>query len=486
MAYQIDNFRGQFLTTVEDGTINNATDLKLVGKNYAGYGEIQNENFVHLLENFASGQAPGKPIQGQIWFDATDGAEKLKFYDGTSWRTAGGSTTSSTSPTGLVEGDFWWDATNQQLYAKGTDGFVLVGPQSTGSGNITQMRSIELNDNATPSRVHSVIAATVDDVVVYIVSADTFTISTADAIPGFDVVRQGLTLVDTTNATGGVTSSAMRYHGTATNSDKLGGVPASEYLTSLNAAFTQNVEFADPGLTIGDDNDLVIDVDGAEVRINQNTGDKICFYVNNSGTLEKVACIHPDSIQPATATKTLGASNNPWDVVYADTFDGNATSATGLKLTGNIYYPDFTDVPNTVALRDANGDIEARRFIGIATSAQYADLAEKYTTEEEHPVGTVMAVGGDAETRPAKVSDFVVGVVSEKPAYLMNADADGQALALKGRVPVRVTGPISKGMAVYAWQDGIASTIASNGLVGVALESSEDTGEKLIECVLKV
>ena len=68
----------------------------------------------------------------------------------------------------------------------------------------------------------------------------------------------------------------------------------------------------------------------------------------------------------------------------------------------------------------------------------------------------------------------------------MNSEAAGQAVGLKGRVPVRVKGPVSKGQAVYAWQDGIATTIASTGLVGIALESSSDDEEKLIECVLKV
>ena len=68
----------------------------------------------------------------------------------------------------------------------------------------------------------------------------------------------------------------------------------------------------------------------------------------------------------------------------------------------------------------------------------------------------------------------------------MNSMSPGQAVGLKGRLPVRVKGPVSKGQAVYAWQDGVASTIASNGLVGVALESSTTDIEQLIECVLKV
>ena len=113
-------------------------------------------------------------------------------------------------------------------------------------------------------------------------------------------------------------------------------------------------------------------------------------------------------------------------------------------------------------------------------------FAENYETNEHLPIGTVVAVGGDKEVRPAKVSDLAIGVISEEPAYLMNSMSPGQAVGLKGRLPVRVKGPISKGQPVYAWQDGVASTIASNGLVGVALESSTSDSEQLIECVLKV
>ena len=79
-----------------------------------------------------------------------------------------------------------------------------------------------------------------------------------------------------------------------------------------------------------------------------------------------------------------------------------------------------------------------------------------------------------------------IGVISEKPAYLMNSDSEGQAIGLKGRVPVRVKGIIKKGDAVYAWEDGICSTVATSALVGIALESNDTEDENLIECVLKV
>ena len=77
MAYQIDRFNRTPLVTVQDGTLDETTDIKFVGKNYAGYGEIQNENMLFLLENFSGSSQPPKPVSGQIWHDSTNGKIKL-------------------------------------------------------------------------------------------------------------------------------------------------------------------------------------------------------------------------------------------------------------------------------------------------------------------------------------------------------------------------------------------------------------------------
>ena len=68
--------------TVQDGVVNAQTDLSLIGKGYAGYGELIAENFLHLLENFSNSTAPSKPISGQLWWDSTNA--RLKVYNGTS------------------------------------------------------------------------------------------------------------------------------------------------------------------------------------------------------------------------------------------------------------------------------------------------------------------------------------------------------------------------------------------------------------------
>ena len=162
MAYQIDRYNNTLLTNVEDGTVDQTTDLKFIGKNYAGYGEIQNENFLFLLENFSGATAPARPLSGQLWYDSS--VAKLKFYDGTKWRTNGGSETASTQPTGLSVGDFWWDTTNNQLYVYSGTAFVLIGPQNAGDG-VTQMQSLTILDTAGTQR--NIIAGTLNSCLLY-------------------------------------------------------------------------------------------------------------------------------------------------------------------------------------------------------------------------------------------------------------------------------------------------------------------------------
>ena len=508
MAYTIDRYNNSQLTVVEDGTIDQTTDIKLVGKNYAGYGEIQNENFVFLLENFSGTSAPPKAISGQIWFDSS--TKKLKFYDGIKFRTTGGAEVSATQPAGLTEGDFWWDTANEQLYAFNGTTFVLVGPQDAGS-LLTQWKSATINDNAGVSR--SIIKAIINDEVVMIVSNQAFTIDSTDAtnaIAGFDVVKQGMTLKNTVNATGGVTSTNFRYWGTASNADKLGGIDAASYLRAGDANFTSLAEFADIGLAAGDSNDFRIKIEnGNEGVIANEIGTQITIRTKDSGgTIKNTLKIQANSVIPGLASEgistevvTLGSSDHQFNNVFATNFTGLAEKSTNLVVDGTNRAGSETVANGTVATRTAAsevinaqtipaGSLKANYFVGISTQAQYADLAEKYTTGSKHPVGTVMAIEKTFahEAGPASGSDISIGVISDSPALLMNAEGEGQAIALKGRVPVRITVKIEKGDPVYVGEDGVCQSAESEGrdMVGIALESNDDESEKLVECVLKV
>ena len=504
MAYTIDRYNNTQLTVVEDGTIDQTTDIKLVGKNYAGYGEIQNENFVFLLENFSGATPPPKALSGQIWFDSS--LKKLKFYDGTKFRTTGGAEVSATVPSGLTEGDFWWDTANEQLYAfNGTD-FILVGPQDAGD-SLTQWTSSTVKDDTGATR--AIIKGIVNDEVVIILSSLEFTIDLTDpsnTIPGFDRIKKGFTLINTLNATGGVTSTDHIYWGTSSNALKLGGVEASNFLQTGNAEFTSLAEFADIGIAIGDSNDLRILIEnGNEAVFANEVGTLISFKAKNSlGVVKNPLRIYANSVIPGlqdddttTETVTLGSTEHKFNNVYADNFTGLAEKATALVVSATNRTGSETSSSGTVAVRTSVeetinaqtipvGSLKAAYFVGIATQAQYADLAEKYTTDILYPTGTAMAVGGESETRAASHEDICIGVISESPAYLMNGDSEGQAIGLTGRLPVRVTGPVDKGQPVYVYNDGVCSTNVTSGMVGISLETNNEESEKLVECILKV
>ena len=275
MAYQIDKFDNTLLTTVEDGTLDQTTNLKFIGKNYAGYGEIQNENFLFLLENFAGGNAPSRAIRGQIWYDTTQ--NKLKYFvatDGASpgvgyWKSTGGSSVAAAAPTGLSEGDFWWDTVNGQLYVLDANAnFVLVGPQVAGSG-VTSMISDEVQDTSGNSK--SIIKAVVNDDVVYVISPEQFTLSSQDQLDltGYTVIYKGLTVKD---LQAGVSSlpTSVKYYGTATDAERLGGKTADQYLLKTSKSFTGQVSFDDTGVVIGTDSDLKIFIEGGDKAVIEN------------------------------------------------------------------------------------------------------------------------------------------------------------------------------------------------------------------------
>jgi hypothetical protein len=131
-------------------------------------------------------------------------------------------------------------------------------------------------------------------------------------------------------------------------------------------------------------------------------------------------------------------------------------------------------------------------FYGVSSQAQYADLAEKYTSDAEYTPGTVVVFGGSAEvTTTTEFADSrVAGAVSTDPAYLMNAAIDGVAVALRGRIPVKVIGPVQKGdLLVTSTTPGFAQSVGNDRLYGASIFAKSlvtdlSGGEKTIEAVV--
>jgi hypothetical protein len=146
-----------------------------------------------------------------------------------------------------------------------------------------------------------------------------------------------------------------------------------------------------------------------------------------------------------------------------------------------------TKTANTIAARDGAGNLLANTFDGTATAAQYADLAEKYLADQNYEVGTVVAIGGEKEVTAARYGDRAIGVVSANPGFMMNKDLEGGTyIALKGRVPVKVTGSIQKGQKLVAADDGtaVAAVPHANDVFAIALESNNNVEVKTIEALV--
>jgi hypothetical protein len=185
---------------------------------------------------------------------------------------------------------------------------------------------------------------------------------------------------------------------------------------------------------------------------------------------------------------------------FAGALTGTASIATTITLvatnaTDATHFPVFVDTatgnenPRTdtgFTYNSNSGTLTSSVFAGEATSALYADVAEMYLPDADYSAGTVVCIGGSEEVTACSTSAIPAGIVSTDPAYLMNAGLeDGVAVGLIGRLPVRVVGAVSKGQVVKVDSDGVASATGSGERVGIALEASDVTGEKLIECMLK-
>lgn len=519
MPYVINRWDGTPIVTVEDGTVTQTLDVKLIGKNYAGYGEIQNENFIHLLENFAGSQSPTNAISGQIWYDTA--TKKLKFHTGDQiagvkiWKSAGG-VEYGAEPTNPVVGDLWWDTVASQLKVRQSSGWAVVGPQSAGTG-VTQMRSrtilgwaLGASQTTTTPTPYSIIVATINDEVVYIVSKDDFVIyidptDSTSNIDGFNsassrTIRKGLNLPYTD--ANGKSSTSHIYWGTAALSKGLVRsdgtvVDADSIISESNVSFAQSTEavlFSDLGFKVGSGQDFQLYVDGGTKPVIHNLiGDNISFKLNEGASTAEFQLKGKSLLPGASGTYSIGSGDFKFNNIFSNNFVGKSSSSAALYLAGapdaqnNLVAAATTDTAWTVAVRDANKSITATLFNGDALRARYADLAEKYLPDTDYPAGTVVSVGGEKEITASNWGDRAIGVISENPAFMMNKDLEGGVyVALKGRVPVRVTGAVTKGQRLIAANNGCAMAAVphANDVFAIALETNNDSSEKIVEAVI--
>lgn len=538
MAYTINKTSGAPLTVVADGTVDNTTDITLIGKNYPGYGELLNENLVRLMENFSNTSAPTSPVAGQLWWDSTNSL--LKVYTGASFKNLGGATASSSAPTSTVTGDLWWDTANAQLKAYNGSGWTTIGPAFT-AGSGTSGAIVEtVTDSLAVS--HTIVSLYAANTRVAIINKDS-SFTPSPSITGFTQLYPGINLA----STGVIPNNA--FTGLASNATLLDNLDSTDFMrATTNTATTGTVAVNNnTGLTVGVSADAKISVSSGDVIVeNQTNAGSMYLRVRDSGAVQTNAAVIAstgvitfkkdvtvDTTGNLIVSATTAATNSTSGAltvaggagVAGNLFVGGNTTVTGnLNVTGNLAITGGQTLGGNIALGDATADrvtfngLVASDVIpsanvtynlgnssnrwssiyGVSSSALYADLAERYASDREYSTGTVMTIGGDAEVCAATLNDDVFGVVSDKPAYTMNDSAGPQsthpAIALVGRVPVRVEGPCSKGDKLVVGPSGVAikyqpsgeenETLSQDKLVGRALQDKYTQEEELIEVVL--
>lgn len=586
MAYIINRFNGSQLVVLRDGTVDTSTSLGLVGKNYTGYGEIQNENFLFLLENFSNANPPATPLSGQLWYNSTEST--INVYDGSSWLPVGSAKVSVEQPTPSL-GALWLKASTKQLYVHDGDLWNLVGPEAVEGYGETKLSAGTLLSNT--GERFPVLRTLINDSIISIASDNQFTIDPSEISDGFTgVIYKGLNVRSTYNIQGSLIGNATtasrletprRINGIlfdgqqditvnsntaeslvpgnyivgndfdgsnqetwvidATPSNVIGKIVARDSLGNFSAnTITANVigtlngnvdtdsgtskfnrieanEFVGAQLTgnaltatrlrtarringvlFDGTSDITVPADS-----NSLTGSRLAINVIESsltsvGILNELT-VADQGIMVGTELQIFN-SEGTYPTIRCPIADRGLTFAT-YDVTQSMNHAKVRLIPSSVAsslggfstpafIPDDSGqmnlgtpsvkwdNVYANTFVGVASSAKYADLAEKYVADDFYDFGTVVEFGGKREITVAKENtNKIAGIISQNPAYLMNSDCDQEhalPVALQGRVKCKVVGKIEKGDMLISAGNGYAKSCQEPKIGTVIGKSLED------------
>jgi len=484
MAYTINLTNGSTLTTIADGTVNDtSTPLVLVGKNYAGYGQFLNTDMVHLLENFNDSTEPTNKLTGQLWWDS---AGNLKVYSGSAWKTLNSITSSAASPSGAVTGNSWFDTVNNALYIYDGAVWQFIGPTySANSGVETQTIDDSLGGQ------HDVLNVNVDGVRIAIISSAEDEFTPSPLITGYTTINPGFNLTDTV--------ANVSFWGNASNALQLGGRDADVYArTDTNETFNGTITVNNnSGLTVGTSNNFGVTVSGSTVQLTNNTNNANITVRTNTASVLTTAMTVVGSTAGVNFANVVTVSGNLEAYGYVNARDAeDATSNTtgAVRITGGMSVQKTVRVVGDVYAANLN----AAYFNGVAVGALYSDLAERYLADAIYDPGTVLVLGGDQEVTICNEenSTDVFGVVSTEPAYLMNS-LNGSAelrpappVAMVGRVPVKVIGPVSKNQRLVSAGNGLAKGLIGEvnplAVIGRSLETKVSESEGVVEAVVRI
>jgi filamentous hemagglutinin len=593
MAYTINLTNGTTFATITDGTVNTASSMTLIGKNYAGYGQFLDDNFIHLLENSANTTAPAAPLTGQLWWDSTNTLLKV-YAGGAGWKALGVTTASSSQPSPSIIGDLWYDTVNQQLKVCSVAGapgtFIVVGPAYSSAQGTSGAVPITISDGSTGYIVTGLYA---NNNLVGIISGATDFVPAGNSsgyATAFPTIYKGFTVWNTGNASGNISnpgnitlavagsvietvaSTGVYVTGLVTASGNViggnirtaglitatGNVTSGNVLTGGLITATGNVDAGNlrtAGLITATGNitsgnvltagqvsatgnvtganfigNVIPPAGGAVSTTGNITGGNIIFgsgvvtgtgniiggnvlfgsgivsgtgnvaggyiFGNGSQLTGVSAAVSVTKFQNGTTEGNAGSSGGNINFNIGGTSNVMVLATTGAIVNG-LSTPSIEHTGTNAVGNIGSSSSYFNRLFATATTALYADVAERFAADEELAAGTVVELGGTAEITKSQqeLSENVFGVISTRAAYLMNGGAGEDnthpPVAMTGRVPVQVVGVVRKGDRLVSAGSGVARAAQPGeatafNVIGRALVDKLTAGPGTIEAIVTI
>jgi hypothetical protein len=355
----------------------------------------------------------------------------------------------------------------------------ITASSLTVTTGLTGLTSLTVSGNITANIVGNVFGTVYSAIQPYITS-----------VGGYLSLGASSTLSSSLNVTNGVYDTGVRVVSTSSGAGNLTISNSNINLTPVNAGYTQ----------VGSQTQIpVITTDsyGRVITLTTTPATQVIEYLTltaNTGTGNVALVTSNLNVVGGVDTTTTASGNtitiNDTSTLATVTGRGATTSTavTFANITSGNITPSANITQNLGSVANWFNNIYGMTFVGTSTTAKYADLAEMYLADDEYEAGTVVVVGGSAEVTACTShgQDSVVGVVSTNPAYKMNSDLPGGTyIALKGRVPVKVLGPIQKGQRLStSHEPGYAEYAAGAYSFAIALETNISLGTKVIEAII--
>ena len=337
MTTRINKTDGTELVEIFDGDIDTSkTGLTLIGRLYRNYGELVNENFVKLLENFANAESPLNNLTGQLWYDTASETLNVKRTDG--YVGIASLSSSAAVPNRPIMGDLWYDTFNTQLKMYNGTTWIAVTPQYTASQGKSGVFVETVRDT---NNLNHIAIVTYQSGGVISIQCKDLNWSPADGSYGIGVVKPGINLVDV---------NSQSFNGTALNSVALGGVSYTKYLRNdIDGIIDGSLKLGNNGLTIGELDDFQLSVQDNKAFLNRADGS-----INLSIGVDTILQINETSqtlaIDGSDAYPAIGFINEPSSGIFRSSenviavgIDGSSileVSTDGVFINGNIQAND--------------------------------------------------------------------------------------------------------------------------------------------------